>query len=252
MPDCTSIDALVTPYIDGEIAPADRRLVDDHLRACPPCHARVGAERAVRDLIGRCKPDLGPERPSSLLRARCASLAARSPEARRPAAWRPRLASLALAATIVFAVAGAFVYVTTARSAMVMAAELTADHVKCFALNSALGTEAQPGLGEQSLVSGFGWHPRAIERFEEAGLRLVGARPCLYGGGKVAHMMFRHEGRPVSVFMLPKVVRAEEILEVLGHEAAVWSAEGRTFVMIAREPRAEAVQMASMVQAALR
>ena len=29
-----------------------------------------------------------------------------------------------------------------------------------------------------------------------AGLELVGARPCLYGEGKVAHIMYRHNGRP--------------------------------------------------------
>ena len=40
-----SIDPLVTPFVDGELPDADRRLVDEHLRACPPCHARV-ARRA--------------------------------------------------------------------------------------------------------------------------------------------------------------------------------------------------------------
>ena len=52
--------------------------------------------------------------------------------------------------------------------------------------------------------------------------------------------------------MLPRVVRTEELIEVMGHEAAIWSAEGRTFVMITPEPRAEVERMASMVQAALR
>ena len=149
-------------------------------------------------------------------------------------------------------VGGAFTYEATDRSNRVMAAELTADHVKCFAMNRVLGTHDEPAVVEQSMLSGFGWRMHALQQIEDAGLRLVGSRPCLYGGGKVAHMMFRHEGRPVSVFMLPRVVRSEELIEVMGHEAAIWSAGGRTFVLIAREPRAEVERMASMVQAALR
>ena len=39
--------------------------------------------------------------------------------------------------------------------------------------------------------------------------------------------------------MLSKVIRAEELIEVMGHEAAIWSIGGRAFVLIAREPRAE-------------
>ena len=34
MPDCTSIDPLVTPYVDGELSAAERTCVDEHLRRC--------------------------------------------------------------------------------------------------------------------------------------------------------------------------------------------------------------------------
>jgi anti-sigma factor RsiW len=90
------------------------------------------------------------------------------------------------------------------------------------------------------------------EQLEHAGLELVGSRPCLYGQGKVAHLMYRHEGRPVSIFMLPNSMRPDQVVEVMGHEAVIWSIGGRTFVLIAREPRAEVERMASIVQAALR
>ncbi len=46
---------------------------------------------------------------------------------------------------------------------------------------------------------------------ERAGLELVGARPCLYGEGRVAHIMYRHHGVPVSLFMLPHSARAQEV-----------------------------------------
>jgi hypothetical protein len=63
--------------------------------------------------------------------------------------------------------------------------------------------------------------------------------------------MYRHHGHPVSIFMLPKSVRADELVEVMGHEASIWSVGNRTFVLIAREPRAEVEQMTSFVHAAL-
>jgi hypothetical protein len=51
--------------------------------------------------------------------------------------------------------------------------------------------------------------------------------------------------------MLPKTTRRDEIVEVMGHEAAIWSAGGRTFVLITREPRAEVERMAAFVQTSL-
>lgn len=259
MPDCTSIDSLVTPYVDGELDASRRLAVDDHLSLCDACRDRVGAERDVRDLIAARRPSLGGQA-SAALRAKCAQLATQaSPPSSRQAAparalmpWRLRLAPLALAASLVGIVGGAFVYEATERSTRVMAAELAADHVKCFAMNSLLGTAERASVVEQSMWSGFGWRMRPAQPLEDAGLQLVGSRPCLYGEGRVAHVMFRHEGHPVSIFMLPNAVREEELLEVMGHQAAVWSAGGRTFVMITREPRSEVERMASVVRASLR
>ena len=159
--------------------------------------------------------------------------------------WRARLAPLALAAMLVLVVGGAFLYQVTDNSALVMAAELTADHVKCFTMNAVLGTQQTPEVVEQSLASGFGWHARLPQQPDRAGLELVGVRSCLYGQGRVAHIMYHHNGRPVSVFMLPSKTRPEELVDVMGHEAAIWSVGDRAFVLIGRVSRAEVERMAS-------
>jgi hypothetical protein len=55
--------------------------------------------------------------------------------------------------------------------------------------------------------------------------------------------------------MLPQLARPgkpEERIDVMGHEAAVWSEGGRTFVLVAREPEADIARAVSIVQAALR
>ena len=51
--------------------------------------------------------------------------------------------------------------------------------------------------------------------------------------------------------MLPNASRSDEIVKVLGHEAAIWCVGRRTFVLLAREPREEVERMAAFVQAGL-
>jgi len=255
MSDCTSIDPLVTPYIDEEIAADERQRIEAHLRACPPCYSRVVAERAVRRLIAARRPALDAERASPVLRAKCAGLKAcaiSQVPAGLMGSWRSRLVPLALAATLVFGVGGVGLYQATDRSTRLMAAELTADHLKCFTMNGLLHTHDEPAVVQSAMLSGFGWRMHVPAQLERIGFELVGSRPCFYGQGKVAHLMYRHDGKPVSIFMLPNSMHAAQVVDVMGHEAVIWSGGGRTFVLIAREPRAEVERMASTVQAALR
>ena len=256
---CKTLDPLVTPYVDGELDAANRAEVDAHLRVCPPCHSRVAAERNVKELLQTRKAVFQQQGAPPALRAKCAGIAGtagfKARTAARPAqssTWRTRLTPYALAASLVVIVGGAFLYELTDRSVRVLAAELTADHVKCFGLNRLLGTHEAASVVEGSIGSSFAWPLHLPEGPERAGLELVGARPCLYGEGRIAHIMYRHNGHPVSVFMLPKTSRAEALVDVMGHEAAVWSIGGRTFVLIAREPRGEVQRMASFVHAGLR
>src|SRR5687767_9421511 len=234
MSDCSSIDPLVTPYVDGELPVADREAIAQHLRACPPCRARVSTEQAVRDLVHARQPALQRDRASDALRAKCAMLGdsrgssgARGSKGAKGSErtsgtsrtlrtfrttrtdWRARVAPLALAATLVLVVAGASFYQITARSTPVMAAELAADHVKCFLLQDLIGTRQAARPVEYALASKFGWSARLPERPDRAALELVGERTCLYGQGRVAHIMYRHEGRPVSLFMLPNNTRKD-------------------------------------------
>jgi anti-sigma factor RsiW len=284
MRSCESIDPLVTPYIDRELPDEDRQAVDQHLRACPPCYSRVIAEQAVRDLLHARQPELNNKEAPPSLHARCAALTigltadrdrndvvkpavigqvvplpfpakagpppAGGPLSARPA-WAARLAPFALAASLVTVVGGAFLYQATKMSTRIMAAELAADHVKCFALNAALGTRQTPSAVESTMLSSFDWRMHLPADPSSAGLELVGARPCLYGEGKIAHIMYRHQGRPVSLFMLPDTERAQGLVEALGHEAAIWCVNDRTFVLVSRQPKQDVERLAAFVRSSL-
>jgi anti-sigma factor RsiW len=255
MSDCRTIDPLITPYVDGEIDADAGRRVDEHVRRCPPCRSRVVAERTVRQVVRLNRPEMCRTAASPELRLRCLALNAAN-VSRAASRWRARMKPFAIAAGLVLVVGGAFVYEATERSPRLLAAELTADHVKCFGMNALLGTNPDAAVIEQAMASTFGWEVRVPES-REAGLELVGARPCFYAKGKAAHLMYRHHGQPLSVFMLPQFTLAgasashPDTLDVLGHEAIVWSQGGRTFVMVAREPKQDMARVAAIVQAGL-
>ena len=270
MPNCHLIDPLVTPFVDETLSDADRRLVEIHLLQCPPCHSRVSAERAVHQLMRRQRAGLCRESAPDSLHAACTSLArtatahpevasvagprgvvASAPVPTPLAAWRARVTPYALAASLVLGVGGAFLYQATDKSARVMAAELTADHMKCFAMNGVLGTHDETEAVESSMLASFDWRMHLPSEPARAGLELVGSRPCVYAEGKIAHIMYRHQGHPVSLFMLPKTARTQQLVEVFGHEAAVWCAGERTFVLIAREPRQDVERLAQYVRASM-
>jgi anti-sigma factor RsiW len=241
----------VTPYVDGELNAAEALVVGAHASVCPPCRARIAAERAVRDLVRTRQTELHTQAPARL-RARCEGLVShRAPGAAR-VPLSTRLVPFALAATLVLIVGGAFVYRMTQISTRVMAAELTADHLKCAVMNSVAGTAQSPAFVERSMASRFGWQADLPDHPEDAGLELIGARPCLYGEGTVGHIMYRHQGSTVSVFMLPRSHRPEQHLGVLGHQAAIWSSGDRTFVVIARKSREELERIAAFIHDTLR
>src|SRR5262249_53944399 len=109
MSDCRTIDPLITPYVDGEIDADTGRRVDEHVRRCPPCHSRVAAERAVRQVVRLNRAQMSRVAASPGLRERC--LALNAVQATRAASrWRTRMKPFAIAAGLVLVVGGAFVY----------------------------------------------------------------------------------------------------------------------------------------------
>jgi len=264
MPECSHIDAFVTPFVDDALPEGERQTVTRHITACPACLAKVTVERSVRALMQARRADLSPPAPADL-KARCAALRSRQAApvvdiaSRRTAsrvavlsAWRTRLGPYALAASLLLAVTGAFIYQATRSSSRVLAAELALDHEKCFGLNAVLGTQHSAESVEAAMADRFDWQMRLPDISEAAETSLIGSRLCLYGEGKTAHIMYRHNGQPVSLFMLPHGSRADELVTILGHQARIWPAGDRTFVLVADESAPEMERMTALVRSTLR
>jgi anti-sigma factor (TIGR02949 family) len=237
MPSCREIDPLVTPYIDGEATASERALVDAHLAVCPVCRHKASAEAVTRDTLRQmCRP-CAPDQ----LRARCLAAAAQ-PRLRSIGISRFSLTSMSIAAGVLI-VGGVFMYALTRVSPSVLAAQLTLDHVACFAAHESR-TPIATQAGEAQFAQRFGWQVDLPEISAADGLELVGVRRCFCAEGSAAHAMYRLHGRPLSLYVIPDVSRARAAADVFGHDAVIWSTERATYVLLGKESDAVMQELA--------
>jgi anti-sigma factor RsiW len=227
MSKCQDLEPLFTSYVDGEAPPSDRETVVAHLDRCPPCRTRVEGERATRDMLVERRDRLRPCA-SGELRARCAAQAsvarARSLAGRR--AWVP----LSLAATLLLAT-GLLIFGLNGSTAL--AAQLALDHMKCFQWGAdRVAASAETAAGEWE--KDYGWPLRVPAGSPENDLELLCVRRCFMTDGRAAHIMYKWRGEPLSVYVLPVAGRArDEVVDRLGHEAVIWTRDGRTYAVLA-------------------
>jgi anti-sigma factor (TIGR02949 family) len=227
MPSCREIDPLVTPYVDGEATADERAVLFAHLSACPPCRERAEAEAAARDALrsGVWRP-CAPEQ----LRRRC-RLAA-TPMGRMISTHS--ISSLSMVAALVIVGGGVSVYGLTRFSPAVLAAQLTLDHAKCFAIHSSRDPIDAKSAADQ-FEHAHGWRLRLPQTPPADGLELVGVRQCFCGEGPAVHVMYRYQGQPLSLYVLHDTIRPPASTEAFGHDAVMWSKDGSTYVLLGTE-----------------
>jgi anti-sigma factor RsiW len=254
MSKCRDLDALFAPYADGDVATGDRVSVEAHLDRCPPCRDRVEIQRSVRGVMVARRAALRPGA-SEKLRARCAEHARASAPA--PPSFASRIASrrwvpLSLAATLLIAVAAAFLFDLN-NNVEALAAELTLDHMTCFQLAPERLKHADALTAAHDWAQKQGWTIEIPASSSSSDLELLGVRRCTIGGGRVAHMMYRWHGQPLSIFVVPHSVRQlhdqQAFVEKFGHEAVVWSGSDRTYVVLARAQPSELAPLVGYVRA---
>lgn len=244
MPSCREIDPLFAPYIDGEATADERAQVDAHLAACPKCRHHTALQSAVRETVKTklCRP-CAPEE----LRTRCRAAArlGTGPFG----TLRSTITTLSMAAALVIVVGGVLLYALTGLSPTVLAAQLTLDHVTCFAVHD---TDAPVDVrgSEARYAQAYGGDIR-LPRTTTAGLQLVGLRRCFCGEGVAAHAMYRLHGRPVSLYVIPDASRERASADVFGHDAVIWSKGNATYVLLSREPRETIEALAKAMEGAL-
>jgi anti-sigma factor RsiW len=237
MANCREIEPKLAEYVEGEQPATERAAVDAHLHSCPPCRSRATGERVAHELICSRRDSLRGSAPGRLHERCAAQRATGSP----PAAMLSRQpwVRFSVAASVVLASA-LFLVFGWGSSVETYAAQLSADHLKCFQFppDEASAPDAAM-LGHTWQVSN-GWglklSPPSAPPIE--GLTLLGVRRCSSSRGRVAHLLYRWHGDPLSVYVLnhrfDRRADAGQDHDVnrLGEHAIVWTEHDRTYAVV--------------------
>jgi anti-sigma factor RsiW len=253
MKDCRRIAGRVTPYVDGALPESERAEVERHLSGCPPCRRGAEEEQGGRTVLRECADRLKAEPLPPGLRSRCEALAREHAGLRRVTWWRLLAPITAMAVLIIFA--GVLLFaLATRRSDALLAAQLTADHVKCFKV-FVPGEGAVDALRvEEELERKYGWNLHLPASSAEAGITLLGGRRCLYADGSLPHVMYKSDASaPVSLFRLEGVKRKAADVLAFGHRCRIWSRGDHTYVLVMPEQQTPAIaRLARYVEAEAR
>jgi anti-sigma factor (TIGR02949 family) len=252
MDDCRRTAGRVTPYVDGALPEPERAEVERHLDACPPCRRGAEQEQRGRAVLRECAGRLKAEPLPPGLRSRCESIAR---DHARPGglSWLRVLVPLAAMVVLVLFAGVLLFSIATRRSDALLAAQLTADHVKCFEVfEPGEGGPADATRVAHDLESRYGWAMRVPPTSGD--ITLIGGRRCLYAEGTMPHVMYRaRNAAPVSLFRLDGVSRPPADLTALGHRCRIWSRDGYTYVLVMPDRETpEMTRLVSYVQAEAR
>lgn len=236
--DCAELDARLTPFVDREDTPAEHEAVTAHLSACPPCRKHADDEGSARDYVHSHRDELRVSAPESL-RTRCALMGTQrpasgsshlAPRSPLPALWR-KWAPLSVAATLVLAVAGVFVFGLN-NPVQALAATLALDHIKCQKT-----ADLTTGVDAVSAASKWehdrGWNIAVPKTLPSEQLTLVDVRHCLSSDGLAAHLIYTWRGAPLSLYVIPDDKGHAGIVEKMGRETVIWCANRRTYAVVA-------------------
>jgi anti-sigma factor (TIGR02949 family) len=262
--DCKDLESLVTPYVDGEVTPEQCAAIEAHLSACPKCRECAQAESGARAIVRRCRGSLRAPAPPAL-HAKCRKLAAEYaehahhgqeqvaasqglpfassglPSSHLPSPgltaqrsdWR-WWAPVSLAATLMLAIAGVLVFGLVSGRGTALAAQLAEDHLRCMRAVSRRGPADSRQL-EERWQKNRGWFVKVPGSSQTDDMEFVALRRCFHGDRQeLAHALYRHKGRIVSLFIFPDDdSRRRANLEIMGQREVIWSQGGRSYAVVA-------------------
>ena len=232
--ECKQIEGSLTAVVDGGAPPDEAARVAQHLASCPACRQAMQVQVTARAVLRTRAAQLSVVAPPGLRTRIIASARAERPEAAAILSWRGRLSAFSAAAILVLVLGAALVPIVTERSTVVLAAQMALDHLKCFMIDGyGDGAPLSKAEAEATIAREYGWSASVPASAAAEGVELVAVRHCLYGDGMAAHLLYRVQGKAVSLFIMPGLVRPAAELRVLGHDEVVWTQGDRTYMLVA-------------------
>ncbi len=248
--DCKQFEGSLAAVADGGASPEQAASVARHVASCAACRQAQHAQATAREVLRARAAQLSVVAPPGLRTRILATARAERPEAIGVLSWRGRLTAFAAAAVVVLTLGAALLPVVTERSTVVLAAQMALDHLKCFMIDGdGDGPAITKAEAEATIAREYGWTANVPPSVAAEGVELAAVRHCLYGDGMAAHLLYRVQGKPVSLFILPGLVRPAAELRVLGHSEVVWTHGDRTYMLVSRAgTTAELARVASYLR----
>ncbi len=238
--DCNRAKAGIFPYVDAELAGADRSAMEAHLAVCEGCSRLLERECAFQEMyVHRLRPTPAPEHLRQQVTRQLAELTERSGPSRRRRP-RTRLAVAACAAALVaLGAAGALVVETVLRTNPALAdlADAAVDQ------HQKLSRDLLPSdIDEVTPKGAEEWFRKRLA-FNVSIPELPNER-LAFRGGRITHLLdaeaaaleYQVEGSDVSLFVLPaEAYRKLELKEPprftlitrRGYDVIVWQSHTR-------------------------
>ncbi len=251
---CREVEEQLPSYVDGTTRSETGKPIAAHLETCDDCRASWHAQTVARTVLKARAAQLAHAAPPGLhtrLRSTLKGEQSSTRAAMVPSlAWTGRLTAFAAAAIVVLTLGAILLPAVTIRSTAVLAAQLALDHLKCFTIEGdADGEPIAKDAAESTLKNEFDLTVTVPPSLPGAQLELMAVRRCLYGDGRAAHLMYRLNGEPLSLFIVPGLSRPAAELSLFGHDQQVWSAGNRTYMLVSRAgTREELARVASYLR----
>jgi anti-sigma factor (TIGR02949 family) len=144
--------------------------------------------------------------------------------------WAP----VSLAATLMLAIAGVLVFGLVSGRGTALAAQLAEDHLRCLRAVSRRGPANSVELAGRWEKS-RGWFVTVPPSSQADDMEFIALRRCFHGDRQeLAHALYRHKGRIVSLFIFPDDdSRRSANLEIMGQRELIWSQGGRSYAVVA-------------------
>ena len=201
---CTATRELLSPYVDGELAPDEAAATAGHLATCADCAREY---EATLETVRRLREGLVRYRAPDVLRARIRSaireerLEATPARARR---WRLPWRALAAALVLVVASSGLTLLATgRAPAAPVVADEVLASHVRSLMPDHLVDVSSTSQHNVKPWFNGRLDFSPAVPRLDDAGFPLVGGRLDYLRGRPVAAVVYGRGQHVINVFSWP-------------------------------------------------
>lgn len=235
---CREVEDKLAGWVDGEHG--DEAGIAAHLASCDGCRASAHAQRVARTVLRARAAELSIAAPPGLRTRLVANLpqdltTARPQHPLPDISWSGRLTAFAAAAMVVLTLGAVLLPIATFRSTALLAAQLALDHLKCFTIDGdADGPPIAKEQAEATLKQEYDFVVTVPPSLPAERLQLMAVRRCLYGDGRAAHLMYRVDGEPVSLFVIPGLARPSAELSLFGHDQVVWTEGDRTYMLVAR------------------